>query len=96
MAIVNAVVHPVSGPTIPRGYVTFDKGRVTTVSSGEIKLARDHLIVDAEGAHVYPGLVAPFTNLGLVEIGSVRATRDFEETGTIRPRSASRAGGWRR
>ena len=35
--------------------------------------------------HVYPGLIAANTQLGLVEIGAVRATLDYNETGDVAP-----------
>lgn len=42
-------------------------------------------IVDAKGKHVYPGLILPISNLGLVEISSVRATSDAQEIGDLNP-----------
>jgi len=42
-------------------------------------------IYDLNGAHVYPGLIAPNTNLGLIEVEAVRATNDTREVGTFNP-----------
>jgi imidazolonepropionase-like amidohydrolase len=42
-------------------------------------------IVDVRGRRVYPGLIAPFTTLGLIEIGAVRATDDRNEVGEVTP-----------
>src|SRR3546814_11404648 len=39
------------------------------------------MVVDATGKHVYPGFIAPNTNLGLVEVEAVRATVDDAEVG---------------
>lgn len=81
IAIVHATVHPVSGPSIEDGYVLFDKGVIVEVGSGAPKgPAR---AVDARGKHVYPGWIAAYTNLGLTEIGAVRATRDDREVGDL-------------
>jgi imidazolonepropionase-like amidohydrolase len=81
IAIVHATVHPVSGPSIEDGYVLFDKGVIVEVGRGTPKgHAR---AVDATGKHVYPGWIAAFTNLGLTEIGAVRATRDDREVGDL-------------
>ncbi|MEK7256232.1 MAG: amidohydrolase family protein, partial [Bacteroidota bacterium] len=44
-----------------------------------------HREIDATGKHLYPGFIAPNTDLGLQEIEAVRATRDNAETGSINP-----------
>jgi imidazolonepropionase-like amidohydrolase len=81
IAIVHATVHPVSGPSVEDGFVLFDEGLIVEIGRGAPKgPARE---VDARGKHVYPGWIAPFTNLGLTEIGAVRATRDDREVGDV-------------
>ncbi len=42
-------------------------------------------VIELPGRHIYPGLIAANTMLGLTEINAVRATRDFLETGNINP-----------
>ena len=42
-------------------------------------------VVDVSGKQIYPGLIGLSTNVGLVEIGAVRATRDNVETGRATP-----------
>ena len=42
-------------------------------------------IIDATGKHVYPGLIALNSQLGLTEIGAVRSTNDQRETGRLNP-----------
>lgn len=82
-AITNAVVHIGNGQVIENGMVVFDGGKITDVrSSAPINNA---IIVDAKGMHVYPGLIASNTNLGLVEFPSVRATVDHTEVGALNP-----------
>ncbi len=85
VAITNARIHPVSGPVIERGYVILAAGRITAVGAGAPELAAGFETIDARGARVYPGLIAPYTQLGLVEIGAVRASRDTVESGDITP-----------
>ncbi len=46
-------------------------------------------VIDASGHRVYPGLIGAQTSLGLVEIGAVRATNDFEEVGDLTPEVAA-------
>ncbi|MBI3877498.1 MAG: amidohydrolase family protein [Verrucomicrobia bacterium] len=41
--------------------------------------------VDLKGLHLFPGLIASSTSLGLVEIDAVRATRDTTEVGEFHP-----------
>ena len=42
-------------------------------------------IIDAKGKHVYPGLILANSNLGLVEVNSIRATDDETEIGEYNP-----------
>lgn len=46
-------------------------------------------VLDLGGKHIYPGLIACNSNLGLSEIEAVRATNDFIETGLMNPGSRS-------
>lgn len=78
ISIIGATLHLGNGKVIENGTITFDKGKITYIgnnnqSSGEI--------IHAEGKHIYPGFIAPNTNLGLVEFSSVKATLDFAEVG---------------
>jgi imidazolonepropionase-like amidohydrolase len=83
IVLVHATVHPVSGPSIDDGYVLFDQGKIVEVGRGMPKAAAR--AVDCAGKHVYPGWIASFTDLGLTEIGAVRATNDERETGDVTP-----------
>jgi imidazolonepropionase-like amidohydrolase len=42
-------------------------------------------VTDAGGKHIYPGLILPVSNLGLIEISSIRATNDVREIGEMNP-----------
>ncbi|MEM7038347.1 MAG: amidohydrolase family protein [Bacteroidota bacterium] len=42
-------------------------------------------ILNVAGKHIYPGILAPSTQMGLDEIESVRATEDKKEVGAINP-----------
>src|SRR5262249_34873623 len=42
-------------------------------------------VVDAEGMHLYPGMIDAGTVLGLTELGSARETHDFAEGGDFQP-----------
>jgi hypothetical protein len=83
-AIVNATLHPVASPPISRGTILFDQGRIVSLGD-EIEIPSDAERIDGEGHHVYPGLFCAGGQLGLVEINSIRATRDASETGNLNP-----------
>ena len=42
-------------------------------------------VEELDGRHVYPGMIATNTTLGLTEIFAVRATRDYREVGNMNP-----------
>lgn len=83
--IAGATVHTVTGPTLERGYVVFDKGQITQLGQGEPPTITNAEVIKADGLHVYPGLIAARTTLGLVETSSVDVTRDYNEYGDITP-----------
>lgn len=86
VAVVGGTVHTVSGPVIEGGVVVFDAGRITAVGrAGEVAVPAGAEVIDASGKHVYPGLIDAYTDLGLTEIESIRATRDAQETGSVNP-----------
>ncbi|WP_257668737.1 amidohydrolase family protein [Parapedobacter tibetensis] len=80
IAITGATIHVGNGDVIEQGTLLFDQGKITYVG-GNTTIPDGTEIVDAQGKHLYPGFIAPNTNLGLVEISSVRATVDFGEVG---------------
>jgi len=84
IALVGGTIHTVSGETIENGTVLFAKGRITAVGA-EVGVPEGAEQIDVSGQHVYPALFDAFTNMGLVEINAVRATRDSNETGSINP-----------
>jgi imidazolonepropionase-like amidohydrolase len=53
--------------------------------AGEVEIPGSARVLPADGKHVWPGLFALDTPLGLEEIGSVRATRDRDEIGGDQP-----------
>lgn len=94
VVIRGATVHPVSGPAIENGVVMFSAGTIEGVYSAEEfanleKIVRwaapGPLFVDATGKHVYPGLIAPYSQLGLDEIAMLEASRDINEAGDYSP-----------
>src|SRR5947208_11432792 len=77
--LTGATVHTVSGPTLAPGQVLIKDGKIAAVEK-VIKTKADR-VVKLDGQHLYPGLIAASTSLGLVEINAIRATRDASEVG---------------
>src|SRR5262245_41645118 len=84
VALTNATIHPVSGPVIEQGTIVFDGGKIKAVGKDAAVPAGAETI-DLAGKHVYPGLFEPNNDVGLIEINSVRATVDGQETGQLNP-----------
>ncbi len=89
----DVTIHPISGPTINEGAILFDEGRITYIGPADKLNPRtlpDNLrILELPGKHVYPGLIGANTLTGLIEIGSVRATLDYNEVGDITPETTA-------
>ncbi|MBM3918464.1 MAG: amidohydrolase family protein [Sphingomonadales bacterium] len=85
--ITGATLHLGNGGVLSPGLIGFSDGIIQYVGTGaEIRLDPTQAdIIDASGAHVYPGFFAFNSILGLNEIDAVRATRDDAETGAINP-----------
>ena len=87
IALAGGTVHIGNGKVIESGVVTFDKGIITAVADmSAIRINRaTHDIIDTTGKHVYPGFILADSQLGLSEVGAVRATVDTSETGEMNP-----------
>lgn len=86
MVIVNGVIHPVSGPVIPNGFVAWEGNRITAV--GPIKdLPKEDLgeVLDAQGGHVTPGYIDAHCHLGLFGDGLGYGAGDANGDQTIAP-----------
>src|SRR5262249_46389927 len=80
------VVHTVSGATITNGGVLLNGAKIERVLEGtEFTGVGANKTLDLQGQHIYPGLIALNTGLGLTEIEAVRATRDDREVGDYTP-----------
>ncbi len=84
IALVGGTIHTVTGSVIGKGTVLFETGKITAVGI-RVNLPPGTEEIDLTGKHVYPGLIAAHTIMGLIEIGAVRATRDDVEVGEIKP-----------
>ncbi len=80
----GAVIHPVSGPVLSNAtLVAHPDGRIASINTQAPPAGIP--TVDLSGLHLYPGLIASATTLGLIEIDAVRATVDTTEVGEFLP-----------
>jgi imidazolonepropionase-like amidohydrolase len=84
MFIKNATIHVGNGTVINNGVIQIKDGKIEKVGS-DINVPADAKAIDAKGKHVYPGIILPISNLGLVEISAVRASSDVREIGDMNP-----------
>ena len=88
LMITGATLHTVTGETFPNGRMLIDKGRIVAIGgAANVPDQPGAQVVPLPGKHIYPGLIAANTTLGLVEVQSVRATLDTSEVGAINPNS---------
>lgn len=80
VAFVGGTVHPVSGPPVAGATMLIEGTTILGIGTG-LELPAGTQVVDVTGKHLYPGFIAAATDLGLVEIGAVRATNDTREIG---------------
>ncbi len=87
IAIMNATAHLGNGEVIENSIITFKEGKITLVADAtRVRVdLKGYRLIDAAGKHAYPGVILPLTNLGLVEYEAVKASRDFSETGNLKP-----------
>ncbi len=86
IVIRGATAHLGNGRVIQNSVIAFERGKLTVVDAADAKrlpiaIGTGHREIDATGKHAYPGFIAPDTELGLTEIGAIRATRDASELG---------------
>jgi len=82
--LINGQIHTVSGEVISKGQILFEGDTIREVGKN-LKRPEGVTVVDAKGAHVYPGLIASTTAMGLVEVNALRQTRDYNEVGSYTP-----------
>lgn len=86
IALTGATIHTATGQVIPNGVIVFDKGIITAIGgAGTAYNKATTETIDVAGKSIYPGLISPANQLGLIEIDAVRATDDQTEIGQFNP-----------
>ncbi len=79
IALTNATIHVGNGQVIENGTVVFKDGKITAVGANASTAGAK--VIDCKGKQIYPGLILSSTQVGLVEVPTVRATLDGSEIG---------------
>ncbi len=88
----GAVAHIGTGEVIQNSVIGFENGKLKLVGDAtvvRIDPAAYDTIINIQGKHIYPGLIALNTQIGLSEIEAVRSTNDFVEVGQVNPSARS-------
>ena len=96
--IFGGITHVGDGQIINNSVIGFTDGKIDLIASSEENWTNKLLnmfsdsnnkkydtIIDASNQHIYPGIIALNSNLGLVEVDAVRASVDDDEAGTYLP-----------
>jgi imidazolonepropionase-like amidohydrolase len=84
VVISNATVHVGNGQVLNNATIVVTNGKISAVGAN-VTVPAGAKTINAGGKHVYPGLILSSSNLGLVEVNSVRATSDAREIGEMNP-----------
>ncbi len=86
--LMNGVAHIGNGQVIENSAIGIKNGKIELIADAttiRLEAGAYDTTINILGKHVYPGIIAPNSTLGLQEIESVRATRDVSETGAYNP-----------
>ncbi len=86
IVLTGATIHVGNGQVIENGIIAFDKGVITAIGGAATTVDRAGSdVIDLTGKHIFPGIIAMGSTIGIQEVASVRATLDYEEIGDINP-----------
>jgi imidazolonepropionase-like amidohydrolase len=82
LAIINARIHPVTGPSLPNGTLVVRGSRIEALGA-DVGVPAGAKVIDAAGADVYPGFIDAASTIGLDEPGP----RGFDDVGELLERN---------
>jgi imidazolonepropionase-like amidohydrolase len=84
--IMNATAHIGNGEVIENSVIVIENGIITAIADATVvRMDIKGEKIDGYGMHVYPGIIAMNSTLGLVEVDAVNASDDEREIGTFNP-----------
>ena len=84
LVIRGARIVPVVGKEIADGTIIVRDGRIEALGAG-LAVPEGAAVVEAAGLVAYPGMIDPYSSLGMNEISNVAATVDGSDIGRINP-----------
>ena len=80
----NGTIYTISSGILQNTDLLFADGKIAKIGK-KLSTSNPIEIIELNGKHVYPSLISAGSTIGLQEIGAVRATRDYAETGKVNP-----------
>ncbi len=75
VAVMNGQVHTVTGTIIEEGDIIMQNGEIISVGAN-LAAPEGATVIDATGRIVTPGIISPYSTIGIVEIGAVADSND--------------------
>ena len=85
--LTHATIHTGNAKVLNNATIGFDNGKIIVLDEN-LSFKTDETmgkVIDCTGKHIYPGIIATNTKVGLDEIEAVRATNDYAEVGNYNP-----------
>lgn len=85
--VLNGTVHTGADSVIENAAIIVKDGKILDIMDARLIKIDPNFgpIVEASGKHIYPGLIAGYTTLGLTEVDYLRQTKDYREVGQFTP-----------
>ncbi len=84
----NGIAHVGNGKVFDNSVIGLKDGKIVMIADARvvrIDVSKWDTVINIPGKHVYPGIIATNSTMGLQECESVRATRDQYEVGMYNP-----------
>ena len=85
---IGATAHLGNGEVIQNSAISINNGKFDLIADASlirVDPSAFDTIIRVHGKHIYPSFIVPNTTLGITEIGAVRASHDYRETGGLNP-----------
>lgn len=85
--LIGGTAHLGTDSVIQNAVIGIKNGKIVLVTNTNATYNKSDYseLINTTGKHIYPGIIAPNSTLGLTEIEAVRATNDSREVGSVLP-----------
>lgn len=80
----GGTLHTVQHGSLAQTDLLFHEGKIVQIGAN-LPVPEGAQVIDISGKHVYPGIIALDTTLGLIELEQARPTNDLAEVGAVTP-----------